>query len=98
MNLVASVATGAVMAFLGGFEKSVYVSYTCVMVLENHLKLSCADLIRASTSLLRRTEGVGGRDTPGHDEIRETISFQSTPPDFPRTALRESGNPGLKCS
>jgi hypothetical protein len=43
--------------------------------------------------LLRRTKGVDDRNTPGHDEIGVTISFPSTPPDFPRTALRESGNP-----
>ena len=33
------------------------------------LKSSCADLIRASTSLFRALEGVDGRDKPGQNEI-----------------------------
>ena len=34
-----------------------------------NLSSSCADLIRASTSLFRALEGVDGRDKPGQDEI-----------------------------
>src|SRR6266702_2090293 len=58
------------------------------------LKSSCADLIRASTSLFRALEGVDGRAKPGQDEIGGSICSVIRPQDFPRTALRESGNPG----
>ena len=59
------------------------------------LKSSCADLIRASTSLFRALEGVDGRDKLGQDEISGSICSVIRPQDFPRTALRESGNPGI---
>src|SRR5260370_40315332 len=39
-----------------------------------NLKSSCADLIRASTSLLRALEGVDGRAKPGQDEVSRPIS------------------------
>jgi hypothetical protein len=55
------------------------------------LESSCADLIRASTSLFRVAEGVDGRVKPGQDETREPISFLLPPQDFPRTALRTAG-------
>jgi hypothetical protein len=58
------------------------------------LESSCADLIRASTSLFRAAEGVDGRVKPGQDETREPISFLLPPQDFPRTALRFRGNDG----
>ena len=56
------------------------------------LKSSCADLIRASTSLFRALEGVDGRDKPGQDEISGSICSVIRPQDFPRTALRFCGN------
>jgi hypothetical protein len=61
-----------------------------------NLKSSCADLIRASTSLFRTLEGVDGRDRPGQDEISGSICSVIRPQDFPRTVLRESGNPGCQ--
>jgi hypothetical protein len=48
------------------------------------LKSSCADLIRASTSLFRALEGVDGRDKPGQDEISGSICSVIRPQDFPR--------------
>src|SRR5712692_3801411 len=52
---------------------------TCVILPENELKSSCADLIRVSTSLSLPSQGVdahgsspwaeGPRDKPGQDEI-----------------------------
>ena len=38
-----------------------------------NLSSSCADLIRASTSLFRALEGVDGRVKPGQDEIIGSI-------------------------
>ena len=60
---------------------------------------SCADLVRASTSLFRTPQGVdahgtspwaeGPRTKPGQDEIEEVIAFPSSPQTFPqRWALR----------
>ena len=39
------------------------------------LKSSCADLIRASTSLFRALEGVDGRDKPGQNEIAGRLAL-----------------------
>jgi hypothetical protein len=61
---------------------------TCLGPAGNHLKSSCADLIRASPSLLEAPEGVDGRAKPGQDEMREPISFLLPPQDFPQTVLR----------
>ena len=62
-----------------------------------NLKSSCADLIRASTSLFRTLEGVDGRDRPGQDEISGSICSVIRPQDFPRTALRTPGtSPGRR--
>jgi hypothetical protein len=58
------------------------------------MESSCVDLIRASMSLFRPPQGVGGRDKPGQDEISRSFCSVIRPQDFPRTALRESGNPG----
>ena len=46
---------------------------TCVVLLENELKSSCADLIRVSTSLTRRCQGVDGRNKSGQDEIGQGV-------------------------
>jgi hypothetical protein len=77
---------------------------TGFVLIEIYLKSSCADLIRASTSLLRALEGEdahgtrpwaeGPRDKPGQDEIGGSFCSVIRPQGFPRTALRESGHPG----
>src|SRR6266851_4237015 len=64
----------------------------------NKLKSSCADLIRASTSLHRPPQGVdahgsspwaeGPRVEPGQDEIRCRIPSLGGRQIFPRTARR----------
>jgi len=41
---------------------------------------------------------VDGRVEPGQDEIGKAISLLWSPQDFPRTALRESGDPGTSDS
>src|SRR5437879_1250795 len=43
-------------------------SVTCVRLAANDLRSSCAGLTRASTSLFRPIQGVGGRVKPGQDE------------------------------
>jgi error-prone DNA polymerase len=63
---------------------------------------SCADLVRASTSLFRSPQGVdahgtspwaeGPRTKLGQDEIEEVIAFPSLPQNFPQTVPHENGN------
>jgi error-prone DNA polymerase len=63
---------------------------------------SCADLVRASTSLFRPPQGVdahgtspwaeGPRAKPGQDEIEEVIAVPSLPQNFPQTVPHENGN------
>jgi hypothetical protein len=62
-------------------------------VIDSHItpKLSCADLIRASTPLFRLLEGVDGRAKPGQDKVIRPISSLFRPQHFPRTALRDAG-------
>src|SRR5260370_40626564 len=48
----------------------------------NNFNSSCAHLIRATTSLPLRSQGVVGRDEPGQDEIGEANSLPWPPLDF----------------
>jgi hypothetical protein len=49
-------------------------------------------LIRVSTSLFRPAQGVDGRVEPGQDEIGKEYRSYGRRKDFPRTALRRTGN------
>ena len=71
---------------------------TCGGCARSNFNSSCADLIRVSTSLFRPAQGVDGRVETGQDEIGKAISLLWSPQDFPRTALRESGDPGTSDS
>jgi hypothetical protein len=66
--------------------------FTYIVLIKNNLTPSCADLIRASTSLTRPLRAVGGRVKPGQDEIGEAISFFSSPQDLPRTVPARAGS------
>src|SRR5207245_10456487 len=68
---------------------------TCVGPPGSELKSSCADLIRASTSFSRLSQGVDGRVEPGQDEMGDDF-LSLVAPDFSRTALRLRGNDDVK--
>jgi hypothetical protein len=55
---------------------------TCLELSENDSKSSCADLIRASTSLFRAPEGVDGWVKPDQDETGEMTPFLLSPQVF----------------